>query len=70
MSSLYILGIRLSEIKSLHSAHYFRLCDQFRRHREDFARVAPYAVADILRCFQDFPPPHPAVKANLLSAVR
>ena len=48
----------------------FRLCDQFRRHREDFARVAPYAVADILRCFQDFPPPHPLVKANLLSAVR
>ena len=52
------------------SPFHFRLCDQFRRHREDFARVAPYAAADILRCFQDFPPPHPAVKANLMSAVR
>lgn len=48
----------------------YRLCENIRKHKEDFARVAPYTIGDILHCFQEFPPVHPAVKANLLSAMR
>ena len=69
MADPVVLSLALYSLLLRHPSST-RLCDQFRRHREDFARVAPYAVADVLRCFQDFPPPHPAVKDNLLSAVR
>ena len=44
---------------------FFRLCEHIRKLKEDFARVAPYLVADVVDCFQRVTLYTP-VKANLL----
>ena len=46
---------------------FYRITEQIRRHKEDFARVAPYLIESILGSFQRVTI-YPEVKANLLSA--
>lgn len=46
----------------------FRLFDRMRKSKDDFARVAPYLIADVLHCFQKVTV-CAEVKTNLLFGV-
>ena len=50
-------------------AHYFdRLCDHVRKLKEEFARVVPYFIGDIMDAFQKHTI-YPRVRSNLLHGV-
>lgn len=47
---------------------FFRIADRIRKQKDDFARVVPYLIADILKCFQTVTI-YPQVKYNLTFAI-
>ena len=59
-----------SEIKALVTlAHYFdRLCDHIRKLKEEFGRVVPYFIGDIMNCFQKNTI-YPYVRSNILRGI-
>ena len=46
----------------------FRLLEHVVKHKEDFARVAPYLIADVMDCFQRFTL-YPEVRSNIVFGV-
>ena len=55
---------RLKEIIK-HSHHFDRLCDHVKKKKEEFARVVPYLIADIIETFQNVTL-YPMIRSNLL----
>jgi len=50
---------------------FFRLLEHFKKHKDDFARVAPYLIADILHLLLPSKTPAllPNVKSSLISGI-
>ena len=63
-------NLQPTDIKKLVTlAHYFdRLCDHIRKLREEFGRVVPYFIGDVMNCFQKNTI-YPHVRSNILRGI-
>ena len=61
------LQLEPNQLKELvkHSHHFDRLCDHMKKLKDEFARVTPYFIADIINILQQVTI-YPVVRSNLL----